>query len=272
MKAKDQNNDDSKVLTIGHGAGKWKFDLRGHLLTILVANKDKDAFVIGYPSEEMPVIPSIHPTAHIEVPHFTIHLVPRNAPPPSRFAVQDLQRCTCEYHSIEDLPLQWETVAISPTWQKVQMLVSTSCSTRASRSATRHATCTGAQLWFPIVLDTKANPAEAFAVVIEGETYSFVDEMVDIARLGVRKELAESGDKWDDFSRWGIDAWVLVYLRHAVNAFFEYEDDLDRGQYEQLVATELARTMTAYKNNFDDEQRRYEEHAWYKDDLKHYVS
>lgn len=265
--------DPTKILDIGLGAGEWTFDLRKHLMAILDCNPKSQAVMVGYRHEERPVIQSIHKSVQIHVPFFTVHVLPANAPLPSRLAVTDLEKKTCDYHCVADLPLKYEKVAESKDGQKVHMLVATTTATTrpSARSFTLHAaTCTGGQLWYPIPLDSKQNPAEAFSIDIDDETFYFVDEMNDIARSAVRRQLADSGDTWADFCHWGLKAWMLLYLPAVVDAFFAYEDDLSRELHEKDVTAQLSTALRAFKIDYDTEQGIYEEHEWYAAAVKHF--
>ena len=151
------------------------------------------------------------------------------------------------------------------------MLLSTARST--TRSLTWHdATCTGAQFWFPIPLnkEMKQNPGEDFSIDINNDTYHFVGEMSDQARGILKRHLAEDNVTWAEFFKWDVARWVDEFLPVAVDAFFDYEDDLPRAEHEQVVTARLAEAFCSFKTALDVELRLYEEHQWYSEALRHY--
>jgi hypothetical protein len=82
-------------------------------------------------------------------------------------------------------------------------------------------------------------------------------------RLTLKRRLAEDHVMWANFLSWDVKPWLDMYLPVAVDAFFEYEDDLPRTVYEQEVTKRLSELLRASKTNRDHEQRLYEAHQWY---------
>ena len=264
-------NDPTKVLDIGEGAGSWNFDIRRHLLSIMESNPGCHLYLVGYRHEQSAVIPSVHGSIRVQVPFFTVHVLPKDATVPARVAVRDLERKTLDYYWVKATPLHWEKVATSGTGQQVIILVNKARTT--SRSTLHRITCSGGQLWFPIPLNDKENPvldSSPIVLDMDNEPFYFVHEMWETTCATLEELLANERVTWDEFCDWEETPWVNKVLGPAVDAFFDYEEDVSRVEHAEKVSDVLAKALRAFKVDRDAEQRLYRDHQWYANNVNHY--